>query len=193
MLTPSNYAPAPSFAQVTPSTSTSIPSQSQSTTFRPDPDSSYTPFYCEENIYQLIQGLVHLPNIRLWACFVSNLNRTALLFNQRASKQTEEEGSYVIWDYHVFAVAAIREAERKESFIVLDRDSSISYITDLKGTHPCFSYSASDIFDGTSNYRKQNTLQLRSRPTFFVKVSLTLHWRGQSRFYRLLDRFTDSS
>ncbi|GAA5868744.1 hypothetical protein JCM1840_004379 [Sporobolomyces johnsonii] len=102
-----------------------------------DPFSSlYTPFYCEENVYLLLQSLHSSPSrfSRCYAAFISNPIRHCLLFKQKASRRTEMEGSYVIWDYHVVAVVVEREEdgeEVKERVRVLDRDSRLGMSVDL--------------------------------------------------------------
>ena len=108
-------------------------SNHQSTSIFPLPDSLYTPYYCEENVYLLIKTLEASANIlATWACFISNLERRAILFNQKASRHGEDQGSYVIWDYHVIAIAAIRQGG-EEKLVVIDRDSKLGEMVDLEG------------------------------------------------------------
>ncbi|GAA5843889.1 hypothetical protein JCM9279_000177 [Rhodotorula babjevae] len=91
----------------------------------------YTPFYCEENVYQLLASLERSSRFsRSFAVFVSNPERHALLFEQQASRQGAEQGHYVVWDYHVVAVAVERagvELDRvgAERVVLLDRDSRL--------------------------------------------------------------------
>ncbi|GAA5992787.1 hypothetical protein JCM5350_002266 [Sporobolomyces pararoseus] len=117
------------------SAQTSFPistSNHQSTSIFPLPDSLYTPYYCEENVYLLIKTLEASANIRAtWACFISNLERRAILFNQKASRHGEDQGSYVIWDYHVIAIAAYRQGG-EEKLVVIDRDSKLGEMVDLE-------------------------------------------------------------
>ncbi|KAI5480978.1 hypothetical protein MNV49_006788 [Pseudohyphozyma bogoriensis] len=76
----------------------------------------YTPFYCEENVYKLIESLP--PTSCAFALFITNADRLCLLFHQRASTRGPGQGNYVIWDYH--AVVAVVEDGKVD---VLDRDS----------------------------------------------------------------------
>ncbi|GAA6006330.1 hypothetical protein JCM11491_004916 [Sporobolomyces phaffii] len=96
------------------------------------PPSLYTQYYCEENIYLLVRALELHQDVRAtWACFVSNPERRALLFNQKASRQGADQGSYVIWDYHVFAIAAVRQRDAEDRVVVLDLDSKLGRVVDL--------------------------------------------------------------
>ncbi|GAA5875353.1 hypothetical protein JCM16303_000594 [Sporobolomyces ruberrimus] len=115
-----------------PSLDSSGPDSRQSTRPLITPSAPYTSFYCEENVYLLVKALSTHQEVRaVWACFVSNLNRTAILFNQKASRRGEEQGSYVIWDYHVFAVAALR-TEEGERTVSIDRDSNLGPVVELE-------------------------------------------------------------
>ncbi|GAA5905674.1 hypothetical protein JCM6882_008743 [Rhodosporidiobolus microsporus] len=97
----------------------------------------YTPFYCEENVYQLLSVLssasaTHSRFSRLYAAFVSNLSRRAVLFQQKASRAGVDQGSYVIWDYHVVAVGVLNsEAGEEVRVVVLDRDSRLGEEVEL--------------------------------------------------------------
>jgi hypothetical protein len=105
----------------------------QSTSIDFAPPSLYTPYYCEENVYLLVEALRYTPGVlATWACFISNEDRRAILFNQKASRQPQHQGSYVIWDYHVVAIARIQEGE-KERVVVVDRDSKLGEVVDLSG------------------------------------------------------------
>ena len=102
----------------------------------------YTPFYCEENVYQLLASLERSsPFSRSFAVFVSNLDRHALLFEQQASRQGPEQGHSVVWDYHVVAVAVERAEVGQERVgakrvVVLDRDSRLGAVVPLRGASP---------------------------------------------------------
>ncbi|GAA5890913.1 hypothetical protein JCM8208_003095 [Rhodotorula glutinis] len=106
---------------------------------QPVGEAHYTPFYCEENVYQLLASLEGSSRFsRSFAVFVSNSDRRALLFQQKASRQGPEQGHYVVWDYHVVAVAVERaegEPERvaPERVVVLDRDSRLGAVVPLRG------------------------------------------------------------
>lgn len=98
------------------------------------PASVYTPYYCEENAYNVVKALesTRPGHVReTWACFVSNVDRHAILFEQNASRVGPEQASYVVWDYHVFVVAALNDKD--ESVIVIDRDSRLGPTVDLRG------------------------------------------------------------
>ncbi|GAA5868892.1 hypothetical protein JCM8547_002858 [Rhodosporidiobolus lusitaniae] len=99
----------------------------------------YTPFYCEENVYQLLSHLSTAspaspssPSTRprLFAAFVSNTARTSLLFHQKASRAGPEQGGYVIWDYHVIAIE-VREGSEGRVVVVRDRDSMLGEEVEL--------------------------------------------------------------
>ncbi|GAA5904998.1 uncharacterized protein JCM6883_004933 [Sporobolomyces salmoneus] len=92
----------------------------------------YTPYYCEENVYKLVQALQSSSEVQAtWGCFVSNLDQRAILFNQKASRVGIEQGSWVIWDYHVFVVAAVKQGDG-ERLVVIDRDSKLGEIVDFE-------------------------------------------------------------
>ncbi len=58
----------------------------------------YQPYYCEENVWHLCR---HLDAPRA-AVFVSNPDQRVVVFGQRAGAPRR----YVVWDYHVVALAA---------------------------------------------------------------------------------------
>ena len=110
------------------------PSQPTTSSFAP----IYTPYYCEENTSNLLRALesgayTRSRPLRSYAVFVSNLDKRCLLFHQRASKQGAEYGNYVIWDYHVFAVAVVEVGEGRAETVVLDRDSLLGGVVPLHG------------------------------------------------------------
>lgn len=57
----------------------------------------YQPYYCEENVWHLCQRLG--PDSH--AVFVSNARQQVVVFAQRAAGELP----YVVWDYHVVALA----------------------------------------------------------------------------------------
>ena len=59
----------------------------------------YQPFYCEENIWQFVDGVsaARWPHLRV--IFITNETRTVALANQRAGQD-----GLVVWDYHVVAL-----------------------------------------------------------------------------------------
>ncbi|KPV75681.1 uncharacterized protein RHOBADRAFT_43103 [Rhodotorula graminis WP1] len=105
---------------------------------QPVDEAHYTPFYCEENVYQLLATLQGSPRFsRSFAVFVSNLDRHALLFQQQASHQGPDQGHYVVWDYHVVAVAMERaggepQQVAPERVVVLDRDSRLGAVVPMR-------------------------------------------------------------
>ncbi|GAA6062470.1 hypothetical protein JCM10212_000005 [Sporobolomyces blumeae] len=97
------------------------------------PRTIYTRQYCEENVYLLVQALEQLPAVvRSYAAFVSNHQRHALLFHQKASRQSEAQASWVVWDYHVVAIAAMRDADGAEGGIVIDPDSKLGDVVSAR-------------------------------------------------------------
>ncbi|GAA5951912.1 hypothetical protein JCM10213_008723 [Rhodosporidiobolus nylandii] len=93
-------------------------------------DAPHVPYYCEETVFMLLASLQPTPPShpppRLFAAFISNPARHALLFQQKASRAGEEQGYYVIWDYHVVALRV--EGGRVD---VLDRDSRLGERVEL--------------------------------------------------------------
>ncbi|GAA5976938.1 hypothetical protein JCM11641_002203 [Rhodosporidiobolus odoratus] len=87
----------------------------------------YTPYYCEENVVQHLQYLsLAAPASSLFAAFISNPSRRALLFQQRASKAGTATGHHVLWDYHVVALQVWQaEDESRRVVEILDRDSRL--------------------------------------------------------------------
>lgn len=57
----------------------------------------YTPFFCEENIWQLVNRMSAEDRNNSHILFITNKYKTCALMNQQAA----EEGHCVIWDYHV--------------------------------------------------------------------------------------------
>ncbi|GAA5978164.1 hypothetical protein JCM10908_004254 [Rhodotorula pacifica] len=86
----------------------------------------YTRYYCEENVYKLLElATSEAPTAtsrRLFAVFISNPDRKVLLFHQAASRAGPDMDHYVVWDYHVVAVA-IEEGAGLRRAVVLDRDT----------------------------------------------------------------------
>lgn len=71
----------------------------------------YTPFYCEENIYWLLNDLLDDKNsannreeIAHYAVFISNPAKQVMLWRQKASGRPDVD-DLVCWDYHVIAVS----------------------------------------------------------------------------------------
>ncbi len=82
----------------------------------------YQPFYCEENVWRLLQDLDYGAR-SAWAVFVAGPIGQVWMTGQRAS----EPGTVISWDYHV--VAMVRAAN--EEAWVLDLDSRLPFPTPL--------------------------------------------------------------
>lgn len=68
----------------------------------------HQPFYCEENVWWLLQD-PEVANHERFALFISNAARQCPLWAQKAGP---EEG-FVVWDYHVIAIV---RRERMEAW-----------------------------------------------------------------------------
>lgn len=78
-------------------------------------DLTYTPLFCEENIWKFIEYCQTNDTIKpLDVIFIINPNRTVVLFDQKSSHEKEP----VIWDYHV-----ILAAEYEQQTVIFDFDS----------------------------------------------------------------------
>lgn len=108
------------------------------------PNSIYTPFYCEENVYLLLRALEAESDryTRAYAVFITNESRSCILFEQKAGARIESrraQGIYVVWDYHVIAITV--EASRDYGTVhsqaprvlVHDRDSTLGSPIPLEG------------------------------------------------------------
>lgn len=97
----------------------------------------YTANYCEENIYLLAQEFAEKSSLfrDAFVVFISNLTRTAILFNQKASQNV---GGYVVWDYHVILVTVgnTSRGETKEELEILvwDFDTRLGSPCAFNGT-----------------------------------------------------------
>jgi protein N-terminal glutamine amidohydrolase len=81
-----------------------------------DPGYKYTPFYCEENIWQLAQERANGS-----AVFVSNAQRQVACFSQKRAHQPDEP---MVWDYHVVWLE-----EGASGVTVWDFDSTLGLVT----------------------------------------------------------------
>ncbi|KAK9806331.1 hypothetical protein WJX72_010487 [[Myrmecia] bisecta] len=80
---------------------------------------AYTACYCEENIYKLVNQLLHDDQAKLlYAVFLSNPAKQLPLWRQRAGHGVH---GFVLWDYHVIAV----ESRQSEPPLVWDLDSTL--------------------------------------------------------------------
>lgn len=85
-------------------------------------DFKYTACYCEENAWHLIENLVSTSmatQAELFACFISNRNKTIPIFHQRSSARDD---GLVVWDYHVIV---IQSGEGEE--LVWDLDTTLPF------------------------------------------------------------------
>ncbi|TRY63172.1 hypothetical protein TCAL_00481 [Tigriopus californicus] len=91
---------------------------------------TYTPCYCEENIWHLCQRMSReIPHQFQSSChvvFISNPERVIPLWAQRASKR---EDGLVLWDYHVIL---IHVQAQDGSVVVLDLDTTLPFPCSLK-------------------------------------------------------------
>jgi len=87
---------------------------------------TYTPFYCEENIWKLCDRLSHKEGALSQAhvVFVSNERRCVPLWRQRAGDARRE--GLVLWDYHVFLVV------KDETSVILDFDTTLAFSSEFK-------------------------------------------------------------
>ena len=94
------------------------------------PSPPHTPFYCEENVYKLLDGwaAAGLDLGECYAVFVSNPSRAVLFACQRLSDPC-------LWDYHVFAAA--RDADG--TLRACDADSTLPWGGRLDGASCCVS------------------------------------------------------
>lgn len=103
----------------------------------------YTPFYCEENAWHLVQR-AELAALEPAVLFVSNPTRSCALWHQRAAPP----GHPIVWDYHV---------------VVLTRGAEQARIWDLD-TRLAFPLAARDWLDHT--FWGTPRLEARYRPRF---------------------------
>ncbi|KAJ6546534.1 N-terminal glutamine amidase-domain-containing protein [Mycena vulgaris] len=61
------------------------------------PETVYTPFYCEENVFLLCEAFMARGQ-EAFVVFISNELKTVALWNQKLSRDAQ---SVVVWDYHV--------------------------------------------------------------------------------------------
>ncbi|KAF7295055.1 Nt-Gln-amidase domain-containing protein [Mycena indigotica] len=71
------------------------------------PETTYTPFYCEENVWRLCDALSRQSSpLDASAVFISNEYKTVALFEQK------QRLPVVVWDYHV--VLLLRDQDKRE-------------------------------------------------------------------------------
>lgn len=90
----------------------------------------YTPLFCEENIWQLLQSLSAANAIntntaidKMWVLIITNPAKKIALLNQQAAAINQP----VIWDYHVIMLAEINH-----QYLIFDFDSRLSFVTPLQ-------------------------------------------------------------
>lgn len=85
----------------------------------------YTPLFCEENIWQLLNSLTNEKQSlsEMWVLFITNAKRKVPLFNQQAAPVNRA----VIWDYHVILLRAINQQP-----LIFDYDTRLPFATPLK-------------------------------------------------------------
>lgn len=79
----------------------------------------YTPFFCEENVWQLCQH-PELSHLEKQVVFISNHNRSCPFWSQRAST---DDTIPVTWDYHVILLC---KPGSSANWQVWDLDSTLS-------------------------------------------------------------------
>ncbi|MQL86158.1 hypothetical protein Taro_018686 [Colocasia esculenta] len=89
---------------------------------------TYTPCYCEENIYFLCKqlslfGIAESEGHDLFVVFISNEEKQVPLWHQKASKRVD---GLVVWDYHVICIQS-RRREGDIHPIVWDLDSTLPF------------------------------------------------------------------
>jgi len=83
-----------------------------------DPHEKYWPYYCEENVWHLCEGLPNAEGeAEALVIFISNAARSVAVWNQRAADAPDEA---LLWDYHV--ILATR-ADATREWEIIDHDS----------------------------------------------------------------------
>ena len=95
----------------------------------------YTPLFCEENIWQLLQSFlvinesmtdetkhVNIAANKMWALIITNPDKKIALLNQQAAETNQP----VIWDYHVIMLAEINH-----QYLIFDFDTRLPFVTPL--------------------------------------------------------------
>ncbi|XP_078445573.1 amino-terminal glutamine amidohydrolase [Wolffia australiana] len=91
------------------------------------PSFTYTPFYCEENVYLLckqlsLSGNADPNSTDRFVAFISNDEKQVPLFLQKASKRVD---GLVVWDYHVICIQSRKDEESRLQHLVWDLDSTL--------------------------------------------------------------------
>ncbi|KAK9664349.1 hypothetical protein RND81_14G035400 [Saponaria officinalis] len=90
----------------------------------------HTPFYCEENVYNLCKklssaGIADAQASDLFVVFISNDNKQIPLWHQKASHRAD---GVILWDYHVICV---QKQSNTEAPLVWDLDSTLAFPSSL--------------------------------------------------------------
>ncbi|XP_072984000.1 protein N-terminal glutamine amidohydrolase isoform X1 [Typha latifolia] len=110
------------------------PSPSSSTSSSLDASSfTYTPFYCEENVYFLCKklsasGIADPVGLDLFVVFISNEEKKIPLWYQKASKTID---GLVLWDYHVICTQ-VKRNQGNGLVLAWDLDTSLPLPSPLK-------------------------------------------------------------
>lgn len=84
---------------------------------------TYTPLFCEENVWKLIESLTSYENISpVDVLFIINHSNTVAIFNQNKSIGNQP----VIWDYHV-----ILSAQVYQNIFIFDFDSQSTFPVEI--------------------------------------------------------------
>jgi hypothetical protein len=148
-----------------------------------------TPSYCEENVYNVLNYLQGcLPKTtRLFAVFISNSNRSVLLWQQK----TDNDGPYIIWDYHVIAVAVYAD-----DALVYDVNSKLGCPVNWQGRRICF-WKTKEYMSDLSSKPMSSLDYIKST---FEEIDLTeipevLHrfvWASYFHFVMAINLFTNT-
>jgi hypothetical protein len=92
----------------------------------------YTPYYCEENAYHIVESLVANPDVTsLWsiyAIFISNRTKSVLLWQQKLASSSEFP---VCWDYH--AVVLLVPISTNCQALIMDFDTRLPFVSKVSG------------------------------------------------------------
>lgn len=142
----------------------------------------YTPYYCEENIYLLVESFLNDQSIsdnwETYAVFLSNHTKTVALWNQKVSRDPDYP---VVWDYHCILLLKSKVNTPShgddESSWIFDYDSRLAMPCPLKGKLAAFfSRSCSPATHPTIIH--QSISRLRWELVYFSHNS-TINFKGR--------------
>jgi len=91
-------------------------------------DARYTASYCEESVYLLAARCTAMTHEAIYVVFISNPNKTVVLFESRAAPEhTESRRFPIFWDYHVILLIPSNSSgafDRRQTW-VYDFDSRL--------------------------------------------------------------------